>query len=120
MCPWPLLKILGSAGWVVMLGSKISALGIWRHAPDYSAMQNAFRIARLNGGSSGAHNYTPNIDGDRPMALAIDGLIMTRVMLGLNGTAVTGSVTLLTAASRKTCSAIRTNLLVQCRITPAL
>ena len=79
----------------------------------------AFCIARINGGSSGARNCTPDIDGDGRTTATIDGLILTRVMLGLTGTAVTGGITFPTAAPRKTWSAIRAYLVAQCGMTIA-
>lgn len=78
-----------------------------------------FCIARLNPGTSGARNCTPDIDGDGRTTATIDGLIMTRVMLGLTGTAVTGGITFPTAAPRKTWSAIRSYLVTQCGMTLA-
>lgn len=76
-----------------------------------------FCIARLNPGSSGARNCTPDIDGDGRTTATIDGLIMTRVMLGLTGTAVTVGITFPAAAPRKTWSAIRSYLVTQCAMT---
>ena len=76
-----------------------------------------FCIARLNPGSSGARNCTPDIDGDGRSTATVDGLIMTRVMLGLTGTAVTGGITFPAAAPRKTWSAIRSYLVTHCAMT---
>lgn len=76
-----------------------------------------FCIARLNPGPSGARNCTPEIDGDGRTTATIDGLIMTRVMLGMTGTAVTGGITFPVAAPRKTWSAIRSYLVTQCAMT---
>ena len=73
-----------------------------------------FCIARLNPGSSGARNCTPDIDGDGRTTATVDGLIMMRVMLGLTGTAVTGGITFPAAAPRKTWSAIRSYLVTHC------
>ncbi len=76
-----------------------------------------FCIARLNDGPSGARNCTPDIDGDGGATATIDGLIMTRVMLGMTGTGVTGGITFPVAAPRKTWSAIRSYLVTQCAMT---
>ncbi len=76
-----------------------------------------FCIARLNPGSSGARNCTPDIDGDGRTTATVDGLIMMRVMLGLTGTAVTGGITFPTTAPRKTWSAIRSYLVTHCAMT---
>jgi len=90
---------------------KILVAGYCRSA--FSA-PTTFCIARLNPGSSGARNCTPDIDGDGRSTATIDGLIMTRVMLGLTGTAVTGGITFPATAPRKTWSAIRSYLVTQC------
>ena len=76
-----------------------------------------FCIARLNYGPSGARNCSPDIDGDGRATATIDGLIMTRVMLGMTGTAVTGGINFPVAAPRKTWSAIRSYLVTQCAMT---
>ncbi|MEQ1597087.1 MAG: hypothetical protein ABL985_18560 [Casimicrobium sp.] len=73
-----------------------------------------FCVARLNPGPSGARNCTPDIDGDGLTTATVDGLVMTRVMLGLTGTAVTGGITFPVAAPRKTWSAIRSYLVTHC------
>jgi uncharacterized delta-60 repeat protein len=54
--------------------------------------QRDFCIARYEGGPYGARNCSLDIDGDGKTTATIDGLIATRVMLGLTGSAVIGGI----------------------------
>ena len=54
------------------------------------------------------------MDGDGLTTATIDGLISTRVMLGLTGTAVTNGITFPAAATRTNWTAIRNFLVTHC------
>jgi uncharacterized delta-60 repeat protein len=78
-----------------------------------------FCIARYEGGPFGARNCSFDLDGDGKITATIDGLIATRVMLGLTGNAVIGSISFPANATRKqwgsnTSSDIRKYLVTQC------
>ena len=55
-----------------------------------------------------------DIDGDNQTIATKDGLIATRVMLGLTGSAVIGGITFASHATRTTWPAIRDYLVSQC------
>jgi uncharacterized delta-60 repeat protein len=79
----------------------------------------AFCIARREGGAFGARNCSLDIDGDGRTTATIDGLIATRVMLGLTGSAVIGGISFPANASRdewgtNTSRDIRKYLITQC------
>ncbi len=76
-----------------------------------------FCIARYEGGPFGARNCSLDIDGDGKTTATIDGLIATRVMLGLTGSAVTGGITFPLNAKRNSWTEIRTYLVTQCGMT---
>jgi uncharacterized delta-60 repeat protein len=76
-------------------------------------------IARFEGGPFGARNCSLDIDGDGKTTATIDGLIATRVMLGLTGSAVIGGIGFPANASRNewgtnTVRDIRKYLVSQC------
>jgi uncharacterized delta-60 repeat protein len=78
-----------------------------------------FCIARLNGGSYGAMRCTLDLDGDNYVIASIDGLIMTRVALGMVGSAALAGVSFPAGAIRTDWSSIRTYLVTQCGMTIA-
>ena len=59
-----------------------------------------FCIARYEGGPFGARQCSLDIDGDGKTTATIDGLIATRVMLGLTGSAVIGGIAFPASATR--------------------
>jgi len=59
-----------------------------------------FCIARYEGGPYGARNCSLDIDGDGKTTATIDGLIATRAMLGLTGSAVIGGISFPANAAR--------------------
>jgi uncharacterized delta-60 repeat protein len=73
-----------------------------------------FCIARLNGGSYGAKNCSPDYDGDGKVLGSTDALILTRVALGMTGSAVVGGITFAPHASRQSWTSIRNYLVSQC------
>ncbi len=78
-----------------------------------------FCVARLNGGPFGAKHCTMDIDGDGRVLATVDGLISTRVMLGVTGSAVVGGVVFPANATRNNWPLIRNYLVTQCGITLA-
>ena len=78
-----------------------------------------FCIARYEGGPFGARQCSFDIDGDGKTTATIDGLIVTRVMLGLTGSAVIGGITFPADATRNLWGGngtrdIRKYLITQC------
>jgi len=73
-----------------------------------------FCLARYQGGPFDARNCSMDIDGDNQTFATTDGLIATRVMLGLTGNAVIGGITFASHATRTTWPAIRNYLVTQC------
>lgn len=77
-----------------------------------------FCIARLSGGPFGYKNCSMDIDGDGKVQATTDGLMITRVMLGMTGNSVVaGAVGV--GASRTTWTGIRDFLVTQCGMTVA-
>jgi uncharacterized delta-60 repeat protein len=76
-------------------------------------------VARFEASTKGYRECSLDIDGDGRMTATIDALITTRVMLGLTGSAVTGSITFPANATRNSWSEIRTFLVTQCGMTIA-
>lgn len=85
----------------------------------YSGTSDDFCIARLNGGPYAAKNCSMDVDGDGAMIATRDGLMITRVMLGLTGSAVTSGVTFAAHATRTSWADIRNYLVGQCGMTIA-
>ena len=77
-----------------------------------------FCLARLSGGPFGNKSCTMDIDGDGKAQALTDGLMITRVMLGMTGNAVTAGA-LGVGATRTTWTAIRDYLVTQCGMTVA-
>jgi uncharacterized delta-60 repeat protein len=80
-----------------------------------------FCLARYEGGPFDARNCSLDIDGDGRTTATVDGLIATRVMLGMTGSAVIGGIAFAAHAARSewgTDSArdIRRHLISQCGI----
>jgi uncharacterized delta-60 repeat protein len=73
-----------------------------------------FCIARLHGGPFGAQNCKLDFDGNGLVTATIDGLIATRVMLGVRGPAVIGGIGFPANAKRNTWPLIRDYLVSQC------
>lgn len=78
-----------------------------------SGVEN-FCVARVNGGPYGYRACSPDIDGDNQVFATTDGLILTRVALGIRGAAVVGGISFPAAASRNTWPQIRDYLFYQC------
>jgi uncharacterized delta-60 repeat protein len=78
-----------------------------------------FCLARYLGGPYGARNCSLDIDGDGKTTATIDGLIATRVMLGMTGSAAIGGISFPANATRdqwgtNTARDIRKYLIAQC------
>ncbi len=80
----------------------------------YNGGKNELCLARYQGGPFDARNCSMDIDGDNQTIATKDGLIATRVMLGLTGNAVIGGITFASHATRTTWPAIRNYLVTQC------
>jgi uncharacterized delta-60 repeat protein len=78
-----------------------------------------FCVARLNGGSFGANECSPDYDGDGKVLATTDALMLTRIALGITGEAVIGGISFAANAARKTWPDIRTFLVNQCGMTLA-
>ncbi len=78
-----------------------------------------FCVARVHGGPFAATQCSLDMDGDGKVQATVDGLISTRVMLGMTGSAVTGGITFAPHAKRQTWADIRTYLVNQCGMTIA-
>jgi uncharacterized delta-60 repeat protein len=76
----------------------------------------AMCVARLHAGDSEARTCSPDIDGDGAMNPLIDGLIITRAMLGMTGSAVIQGMSFQSHALRKTWPTIRDYLVSQCGV----
>ena len=88
---------------------KIVAAGHCWNGSNYD-----FCLARYQGGPFDARICSMDIDGDNQTIATKDGLIATRVMLGLTGSAVIGGITFASHATRTTWPAIRDYLVSQC------
>ena len=73
-----------------------------------------FCLARYQGGPIEARNCSMDIDGDNQMIATTDGLIATRVMLGIVGNAALSGITFAPHATRTTWPLIRDYLVTQC------
>jgi hypothetical protein len=78
-----------------------------------------FCLARYEGGPFDARNCSLDIDGDGRVLASVDGLVATRVMLGVTGSAVTGGINFPANAIRNEWGThstrdIRTFLVTQC------
>ncbi|HPG60515.1 MAG TPA: delta-60 repeat domain-containing protein [Casimicrobium sp.] len=85
----------------------------------FSGADFDFCAARLNGGSFGAHECSPDYDGDGSVLATTDALMLTRIALGITGEAVIGGITFAANAARKTWPDIRSFLVNQCGMTIA-
>ncbi len=74
-----------------------------------------FCAVRLNGGSSGGAACSPDVDGNGKFDAAIDGLILTRAMLGVSGAALLNGISFPSPAPpRNTYALIRDYLTAHC------
>jgi len=73
-----------------------------------------FCVARVHGGPFGYRACSPDIDGDNQVLATIDGLILSRVALGIRGNAVINGISFPAHATRNTWSQIRDYLWSQC------
>lgn len=73
-----------------------------------------FCVARFDGGPRSAQACRMDIDGDNVVRATTDGLILSRVALGMTGSAVTTGVSFPVGATRTTWADIRNYLVTQC------
>lgn len=73
-----------------------------------------FCVARLNGGPASVAGCSLDLDGDGLTTATVDGLIATRVMLGLRGPSVIAGITFPGNATRNSWPAISQYLVSQC------
>ncbi|MEO7256120.1 MAG: hypothetical protein ABIZ64_17990, partial [Casimicrobium sp.] len=79
-----------------------------------AAAGNDFVVARYHGFPSAARNCSMDVDGDGRVIATIDGLLLTRAMLGFTGVALINGITFAAHASRTTERDIREYLVGQC------
>jgi uncharacterized delta-60 repeat protein len=75
-----------------------------------------FCAARLNGGPLPVNTCSMDVDGDGRTYSLVDGLIITRVMMGFGGDAVTNGVQFTSDSKRTTWSQIRQYLVSACQM----
>jgi uncharacterized delta-60 repeat protein len=85
---------------LVQLDGKIVAAGSCEYTSGVDT-NSVFCAARYESGPFAYRQCTPDVDGDGRMTATVDGLILTRVMLGLRGSAVLGGITFPSEAIRK-------------------
>lgn len=78
-----------------------------------SGVEN-FCVARVYGGPYGYRACSPDIDGDNQVFATTDGLILSRVALGIRGAAVIAGINFSATASRNTWPLIRDYLYNHC------
>ena len=79
-----------------------------------SGAEYDFCVVRYEGGPATGQQCSLDIDGDGKVLASVDGLISTRIGLGLTGPAVIGSVVFPPNAARSTWPDIRNFLVVHC------
>lgn len=107
--PAATLAATADGGVVVQRDGKILVAGATVTPTDKTAM-------RFIGGPLSYRACSLDLDGDGMTTATIDGLISTRVMLGLTGTAVTTGITFPAAATRTNWTAIRNFLVTHCEM----
>jgi uncharacterized delta-60 repeat protein len=105
--PAATLAATADGGVVIQSDGKILVAGATVSPTDKTAM-------RFLGGPLSYRACSLDMDGDGLTTATIDGLISTRVMLGLTGTAVTNGITFPAAATRTNWTAIRNFLVTHC------
>jgi uncharacterized delta-60 repeat protein len=85
---------------LVQLDGKIVAAGSCEYTSGVDT-NSVFCAARYASGPFAYRQCSLDIDGDGRMTATVDGLILTRVMLGLRGSAVLGGITFPSEAIRK-------------------
>lgn len=89
---------------------KVIAVGNCDTGPE----TDDYCVARFQGGPATGQQCSLDIDGDGKVLATVDGLISTRIGLGLTGPAVIGGVTFPPNAARSTWPDIRNFLVVHC------
>jgi uncharacterized delta-60 repeat protein len=79
-------------------------------------VRSKFCLARVHGGAPVGRECSLDIDGDGRVSALTDGLINTRIALGLTGNAVTNGVRFAANAQRSNWSSIRNYLVTQCEV----
>lgn len=80
----------------------------------FSAAVENFCVARVYGGPYAYRACSPDVDGDNQVLATTDGLILSRVALGIRGAAVIAGINFSATASRNTWPLIRDYLYNHC------
>ncbi|MGL4231196.1 MAG: hypothetical protein ACRCWJ_07500 [Casimicrobium sp.] len=96
-------------GKVLLAGGCLNGVG-----PGGFGANTDFCIARYDGGPFAYKACSLDIDGDNRTVATIDGLISTRVMLGMTDASVINGIDFAPHATRTTWPAIREYLITQC------
>ena len=82
--------------------------------PCQTSADGDFLVARFHGFPSEVRNCSMDVDGDGKVIATPDGLILTRAMIGVTGSALINGVTFEPHALRTTGADIRDYLVSQC------
>jgi uncharacterized delta-60 repeat protein len=93
---------------------KVLLLGTCSYGGALLPLAPKFCLARVHGGAPAGRECSFDIDGDGRVSALTDGLINTRIALGLTGDAVTNGVRFAANAQRSNWSSIRNYLVSQC------
>jgi uncharacterized delta-60 repeat protein len=104
----------GSQGWSAVAVQQDGKVVVTSSTAGTSSADGNFVVARFHGFPSEARNCSLDVDGDGKVLATVDGLISTRVMLGMSGNAVISGITFAAHAARKTWTDIRSYLIGQC------
>ena len=110
----PIGTYRSSASAVALQSDGKIVLGGFCSSASASGSDFDFCVARLNGGPVGIAGCSLDLDGDGLTTATVDGLIATRVMLGLRGPTVIAGVNFPANAKRNSWPAISQYLVSQC------
>jgi uncharacterized delta-60 repeat protein len=116
--------VVGNGKFLLPIGTRGDAANVMAIQPDgkivvagYCSDTGSsyhFCVARANGGPFGARNCSMDIDGDGRLLATTDGLMLTRIMLGMTDDAVTNGITFAPNSSRTDWPSISYYLITQC------
>jgi uncharacterized delta-60 repeat protein len=101
---------------VVQSDGKVLMLGNCAQAASSPSTAQTPCLARIHGGASAGRECSLDIDGDGRVSALTDGLINTRIALGLTGDAVTNGVRFAVNAQRSNWPSIRNYLVSRCEM----
>ncbi len=112
----PLSPYVGSEaqGWSAIAVQPDGKVLLTSSTPGQTSVEGDFLVARFHGFPSEVRNCSMDVDGDGRVIATIDGLIVTRAMIGFTGIALINGVTFAPHASRTTEKDIREYLVGQC------